>query len=405
VIDWYPEPRGPITVPLRRARLSALLGLTVPDPEVARILQSLGLAVADGPDGWSVSVPTFRVDLAREVDLIEEVGRHHGFDRLEPTFPIMTTAAAPPDPRVSRDHLVRRVITAAGMSEAVTFGFIEAKAAQRFAPGGDAREVVPIANPLSAKFDVLRPSLLPGLVDAVAHNRRHGRRDVSLFEIGAWFTVTGGESRAVAFAWTGAAAAEHWSSPSREVDLFDATGIVERVCSALGVRARLVPATLPYLVPGQAARVIAGDTAVGVVGQVAPAIVDERGAPRQDRIVVAELDLERLAAARDSGDGRVSPLPRHPFVVRDLSIIVPDTLPAEIIRDTIQAAGDGAAAPLVGVAFFDRYRGAGVPDGSVSLSVRLTFQAADRTLTDAEVQQAFDTILAALVSDHGARQR
>jgi phenylalanyl-tRNA synthetase beta chain len=405
VIDCYPEPRGPVTVPLRRARLGALLGLQVADADVTRILRSLGLTVAAAADGWLVTVPTFRVDLRREVDLIEEVGRHYGFDRLEPTFPEMTTAAAPPDPRVSRDHLVRRVITGAGLSEAVTFGFVEAKAAEAFAPGADVSQLVPVANPLSAKFDVLRPSLLPGLIDAVAHNRRHGRRDVGLFEIGSRFSKNGGETRGVAFAWTGSAEPEHWSTASRDVDFFDAKGIVETLCSALGVPVRLEAAAAPYLVPGQAARIMTGSAAVGMVGQVAPAIVDGRGAPRQDRIMAAELDLEELAAARADRTDWVRPMPRHPFVVRDLSVIVSDTLPAEIIHGTIQAASASAAAPLAGIAFFDRYKGTGVPDGSVSISVRLTFQAADRTLTDAEVQQTFEKILAALVTDHGARQR
>jgi phenylalanyl-tRNA synthetase beta chain len=291
------------------------------------------------------------------------------------------------------------------MSEAVTFGFIEEKAAERFAPAEDRAQLVPVANPLSAKFDVLRPSLLPGLVDALAHNRRHGRRDVSLFEIGSRFNGTRGETRGVAFVWTGSAAPEHWSSPAREVDLFDATGVVERLCSALGVQVRVAPATAPYLVSGVAAHVVVADAVVGVVGQLAPAIVDERGAPRQDRIVVAEIDLEHLAEARTGVDERVRPLPRHPSVVRDLSIIVSDALPAEIIHGTIQSAVGSGGAPLAAIAFFDRYKGTGVPDGSVSISVRLTFQAADRTLTDAEVQQTFDRILAALVADHGARQR
>ena len=409
VVDCYPQPRRPIVVTLRRARLAALLGMPVPDASVIRILRSLGLEVTDTPDGWSALVPTFRVDLVREVDLIEEVGRHHGFDKLEPAFPTMTTAAAPPDPRVSRDNLVRGIVSASGLSEAVTFGFIEARAAEPFAPDGDPAQLVAVANPLSGKFDMLRPSLLPGLVDAVAHNRRHGRRDVGLFEIGSRFSRRGGESRGIAFAWTGAAA-EHWSAPSREVDFFDAKGIVELLGAALGVEVRLTPSMTPYFVPGQSANVLAGDAIVGTIGQLVPAIADERGAPRQDRIVAAELDLEGLARARTPHADSVRALPRYPFVVRDLSIIVSESLPAEIIHDTIQAAGGQssarpAGAPLVSASFFDRYKGTGVPDGSVSVSVRLTFQAADRTLTDAEVQTTFDRILAALVIDHGARQR
>jgi phenylalanyl-tRNA synthetase beta chain len=317
----------------------------------------------------------------------------------------MTEAAPAPDPRIIRDHLVRRALTAAGLSEAVTFGFIEEDTARAFAPDGEADALVAVANPLSAKFAMLRPSLLPGLVDAVAHNRRHGRRDVGLFEIGARFTAKDGETRGVGVAWTGSPAPEHWSGASREVDFFDVKGVIERVCALLDSSARLQPITVPFLVPGQAASVAAGETSLGVVGLVSPDIVESRGAPRQDRIFVAELNLDRLVAGRSDGGQGVRPLPRHPFVVRDLSILVVDTLPAEIIRGTIQAAAEQGSAPLVATTFFDRYRGAGVAPGTVSVSVRLTFQAPDRTLTDAEVQESFEGILAALVGEHGAVQR
>ena len=144
---------------------------------------------------------------------------------------------------------------------------------------------------------------------------------------------------------------------------------------------------------------------VGAVGQVLPALVERAGAPKQDAVVAAELDLDAVETLRSAAVEWVKPLPRHPFVVRDLSIVVADALPAEIIRGTIQAAGNGQAAPLVAVVFFDRYQGKGVPDGSISLSIRLTFQAPDRTLTDPEVQSSFEIILAALVREHAAVQR
>jgi phenylalanyl-tRNA synthetase beta chain len=134
-------------------------------------------------------------------------------------------------------------------------------------------------------------------------------------------------------------------------------------------------------------------------------VADARGLPRQDRVYVAELDLDLLARARVASADSTRSLPRHPFAVRDLSIIVADTLPAEIIRGTILAVGRQVSAPLTAVRFFDRYQGKGVPDGAVSISVRLTFQAADRTLTDAEVQQSVDTILTALAHEHRAVQR
>lgn len=405
VVDRYPQPRGPKTLHLRRTRLGVLLGMWVPDEKVERILGSLGLTVTPAADGWDVVAPTFRVDLLREVDLIEEVGRHHGFDKLEPTFPVMSMAAPPPDARIPRDNLVRRVLTAAGLSEAVTFGFIEGEAAHAFAAEGDRAALVGVANPLSAKFDTLRPSLLPGLVDAVSYNRRHGRRDVALFEIGARFTSSTGETRGVGIAWTGAAAPEHWSGTARDVDFFDIAGVVERLCDALGAAPRLEAGAAPYLVEGQAAKVLAGDLSVGLVGLLTPTLAEKRGAPRQDKIFVAEVNLDRLPIGAVEVIEKVRALPRHPSVVRDLSIVVADTLPAENIRGTIQAAGEQALAPLTSIAFFDRYQGKGVAEGAVSLSVRLTFQAPDRTLTDADVQQSFDRILAALVREHSAVQR
>ena len=404
VVDCYPAPRGPRTLHLRRDRITRLFGARVPDADVVRILQGLGLEVRTAADGWDVVAPTYRVDLTREADLIEEVGRHYGFDKLEATFPAVTQPAGAPDARVVRDQLARRIMTGAGFSEAVSFGFIEAKAAELFGDG-----LVPIANPLSAKFDTLRPLLLPGLVDAVAHNRRHGRRDVRLFEIGTRFTARG-ETRAIGVAWTGSAGGEHWSGGAREVDFFDIKGVVEHLCDVLGVPVRLQPHRERFLVPGQAAAILAAsgaaqDTALGIAGQIAPAIADARGLPRQDRVLAAELDLDALWRAKAAAFDAARPLPRHPQVVRDLSFVVADTLPAEIIRGTILAAGRGLRAPLVAASFFDRYQGQGVPQGAVSLSIRLTFQAADRTLTDAEVQQGVDTILAALVAQHAAVQR
>lgn len=406
IVDRYPAPRHPRTIHLRRERLALLLGASVPDPDVERILRNLGLTVTRTPDGWDGVAPTFRVDLQREADLVEEVGRHYGFDRLEARFPALQSPAAPPDPRIARDRGLRHVATAAGLSEAVTFSFIEARAAEAVAgPAG----LVRIANPLSAKFEVLRPSLVPGLLEAVAYNRRRGRADVRLFEIGARFSADGGETRAIGLAWTGAAGAEHWSQPLRKVDFFDVKGVVERICEELNVDVAFEPVEATHLVAGRAARVLAhgaGDpVAIGTLGLAAPALVDVADMPRQDEVYLAEIDLDAAWYVRRPRADAVAPLPRFPAVVRDLSILVADTLPASIIRGTIQAAGAKSAAPLVGVAVFDRYQGKGIPDGSVSVSVRLTFQAPDRTLTDAEIQQGFDTILAALAAGHGAVQR
>ena len=404
LIDRHPKPRQPKALHLRRARLASLLGIEVPDADVIRILGALALTPTPTSDGWDVRAPTFRVDLQREVDLIEEVGRHYGFDKLETAFPPMTAPAPAPSWRITRDLMVRHAMTSAGLSEAVTFGFIQSDVARAFVPDR-IDDLVAVANPLSALFETMRPSLVPGLVDAVAHNRRHGRRDVALFEIGARFTASQGETRGVGLALTGAAEPIHWSGTTREVDFFDAKGIVEQLCAMFDVTPTFETADVPSLVAGQTARILVRSQPVGVVGLLTPAFAESRGAPRQDKIFVTEIDLDRFAGERHDRDEQVRPLPRHPSVVRDLSIVVPDALPAEIIRGTIQAAAASAPAPLVADTFFDRYKGKGIPDGSVSLSVRLTFQAADRTLTDADVQQSVDGIVAALKRAHHAEQR
>jgi phenylalanyl-tRNA synthetase beta chain len=400
IVDRYPARIEPRTVRLRRAKIAGLLGAEVPDADVKRILESLGFTLREGTNGgWDVNVPTRRVDITREVDLIEEVARHYGFDKLPSTFPALTEAPPPIDPRIGRSRHLRSVMTAAGFSEAMTFGFVASAAAAPFAPE---HELVPIANPLSENFAVLRPSALPSLVDAVAHNRRREQRDVRLFEIGARFSRTTGERRSLACAWTGAAHAEHWSGDARDVDFFDMKGVVERMGDGLRLDVTTEANREPWLVAGRSAAVLAGGARVGVMGQLAPAIAEVHGLPSNDAVYVAEIDLDAAEAAAPKDEPRVEPLPRYPSVTRDISILVDATRPADSIRATIR---DAAPATLVQIREFDRYQGKGVPEGQVSLSLHLTFRASDRTLTDAEIQTAMDTILAALKERHAAIQR
>lgn len=411
VIDRYPAPRTPLRLALRRPQIARLLGADVPSVDVERILAGLGFGLtpvrsSKGEEGWLVTVPSWRVDAAREADLIEDIGRHFGYDRLPATFPALDAISPAHDPRIARAALVRETLTGAGFAEAVTFTFIEQAAAAPFAEIGS---LVPIANPLSESFAVLRPSLVPGLVDAVAHNRRRERRDVRLFEIGTAFSATDGETRRVAIAWTGAGAPEHWSDTGREVDFFDMRGAVERLAEAAGTAVDFSTATVDWLVPGRTAAVSAATggpepgLALGVLGQLQPSIAASRGVPGADAIYVAEIDLDRLAASGSGRDDlRVTPLPRYPSIVRDLSILVSDTLPAAAVRGTIRAAAPGE---LESIAEFDRYQGKGIPDGKVSLSFHLTFRAVDRTLTDAEADRSMDAIVAALARDHDANRR
>jgi phenylalanyl-tRNA synthetase beta chain len=399
VVDRYPSPIGGRVVDLHRARITGLFGAPIPDRDVQRILGGLGFTLRDAADGWTVTAPTRRVDIAREIDLIEEIARHFGVDRIPSTFPAMTAAAPRLDPRIERARQLRAILTGAGFSEAVTFGFIGERQAAPFAHEGD---LVPIANPLSENFAVLRPSALPGLVDAVAHNRRREQHDVRLFEVGARFSRALGERRTVACAWTGSIGGGHWSGAGRPVDFFDMKGVATRIADALRVDVRIDTHREPWLVPGRTASMTAGGSQIGVIGQLAPALVEEHGVPQGDAVYVAEIDLDAAEAIARRGDVQIEPLPRYPSITRDISVLVDAALPAATVRSTIRGS---APAILVDVREFDRYQGKGIADGKVSLSLRLTFRSSDRTLTDAEVQQAMDAVISALRTTHGAVQR
>ncbi|MGE5361053.1 MAG: phenylalanine--tRNA ligase subunit beta [Bacteroidales bacterium] len=434
VIDCYPSPRPARQLHLRRNRIAHVIGTAMADATVERVLDGLGFRPRPAGDGWDATAPGWRVDVAREEDLIEEVARHDGYEKIPTTFPPLTSLPPASDPRIDRDTLLRRVMTAAGFSEAITFEFIEQAAAAPFAEGdGPTRRsaptgqnliseagraplshstdvgadlrvgasIVALANPLSEKFAVMRPSLLPGLIDAVAYNRRRELRDIRLFEIGSTFSIERGERRSVAFAWSGAASPEHWSGTGRQADFFDGKGIIENLCQALRAAPRYLPSETPYLVPGRRAALVRDDRQIGFVGQLLPSIAESRDMPAGEDVYVGALDLDALPQQEPVDVTSQSP-PRFPSVVRDLSILVAQTLPAEAVRGTIVAA---APPTLAEVREFDRYHGKGIPDELVSLSFHLTFRAPDRTLTDAEVQQAMDAIVSTLSVEHRAVRR
>ena len=407
VVDCYPAPAKPRQVTLRHARITRVLGETIDQTLVERFLAGLGFKTSRKDGGWDVEVPTFRVDIARETDLIEEVARHYGYDKLPLTFPELRKPPATPLPALDRERLARETLLKAGFTEAVTFSFIERRVAELFA--GDT-ELVPVANPLSEKFSTLRPSLLPGLLESVRHNRHHQVRDVRLFEVGRKFTTSGGEQPSVAFVWTGAAGMDHWSTDEVAVSFFDAKAVAEVLSRAFKMNMAVERVQIPYMIQGRTAQVVgtlagsASETrSVGYVGELAPGVMTALDLPEGDPVFVGEFDLNALASfSSDVESRRVEPLPRFPSIVRDISIIVDEYLPAAKVRGTIRSA---APATLAGVREFDRYQGKGIPEGRTSLSLRLTFQSPERTLTDAEVQEAMEDILAALIKDHGAVQR
>jgi len=407
IVDQFPKPAAPVIVQLRHHRIGHLLGQVIDETFVISILTRLGFAPrtepGTAPPIWKVTVPTFRVDVSREEDLIEEVARHYGYDRLPPTFPALTLPASPAGPWRDRDQLVRRVLTGCGFSEAITYAFIERRTA--LAVHTDEQDIVTLKNPMSEKDTVLRPSLLPGLVDSLIHNRRRERQDIRLFEIGSRFRYSDGETPALALAMTGASIPQHWSGPERETDLFDLTGVLTQLCDGFGKEIILEPDTADHLVPGRTAKVQLkiGDrtTALGILGQLDPEFANAQGLTGSAAVFVAELDLQPLTTAAGH-HLQATPVPRQPSITRDLSIEIDEALPAAQVRDTIRAPGGPT---LVSVKEIDRYQGQGIAAGAVSLSIRLTFRAPDRTLTDAEAQSSTDEIVSALVLDHRAKLR
>jgi phenylalanyl-tRNA synthetase beta chain len=400
--DLYPRVAAPRHLALRRARIAGLLGQEIPDGDVTRALESLGFGLTPAADGWQVDVPSFRVDIAREADLIEEVGRHWGFDRIPASLPPLLGAPPPQSLASAQEVRLRGLALGAGLQEAVTFTFIERAAGEPFVAADE--QLVAIANPLSEKMAVLRPSLLPGLLDALVYNKRREADEVRFFELGSVFH-TRGESTAFGWVLTGRRRT-HWADDASVVDFFDALGIAALLAGAFGFDAARITAVraddLPWYVRGRSARIVVDGVAgaIGHVGQLRPAVVAARGLD-VGAIVGGEIDLGAIEASQrqDQTSEVIRAIPRYPSIVRDLSILVSNRLPAANVRGTIRA---NAPSTLVSLREFDRYDGKGVPADQVSLSFRLTFRHPDRTLTDEDVQRAMDGIVDALAREHNA---
>ncbi len=420
IINHYPVPFEKSSIRLRHSRLRRLLGQTIEKELLVRLLENLGFKLVplvgpelpDDDNWWNVEVPSHRIDVHREADIIEEIARHYGYDRLPTTFPPLTQPPDPIGPWLEQARLIRRILTISGFSEAITFTFIDRSAAVAF---HQERELVELANPLSEQLTVLRPSLLPGIIDSLVYNRRRERHDIRLFELGNCFSLVDGEIPRVAMICTGASNADHWSGPTRSLDLFDIKGVVERLCNAFGVKPEFDVLSNQTLVPGRAASVRAKPTPpegsdgskqieLGNFGQLSPTVAEAHGFPSKiDEVYVAEIDLRALTQINLSRDSfRVKPPPRYPSMVRDLSILLDESLPASSVRESIRSV---AGQTLAEIKEFDRYRGEGIPKGLVSLSLRLTFQSSERTLTDTEVQQTMTAVVSALEKTYNASVR
>jgi phenylalanyl-tRNA synthetase beta chain len=392
LIDQHPAPRPRRTALFRPARANALLGVPVPPERGQRILDGLGFVVRESVEGLSAEIPSWRGDVSREVDLVEEVGRHHGLDKIPSTVP-PGRGAEGLRPWQSRLRAVREALAGAGLMEVITYAFVSDRAASGLVPPR-----VALRNPLSDEQAVLRTSLVvPGLVSVLQTNLRRGRRDAHVFEVGRVFEQGGGdwpvrEVERVAMLLAGSNRPAHWSGRPRKADFFDATGALHVLAQRLGLplwELRAGEELPPFLHPGKSAEVWSGGERIGYVGAVHPQQAEAW--ELRDETIVAELDLQPLLQPRPAS--RFRALPRFPMVARDLSI----ACDASVTAGRIEAAIRSAAGDLLReVWVVDRYEGAPLKPGTVSVTVTLQYQHPARTLTGDEVQASVRRVMDAL---------
>ena len=389
----------PAAVTLRRARLKRVLGVTVDDAEVARIFTALGMQVTPTTDGWQTTAPSSRFDIEREEDLIEEVARIFGYDNIPTDTPTgALTLAIEPEARIG-ELALREQLAARGYYEAVNLSFV---AADLLARWGFTERLVPLANPLSADLAVMRPSLLPGLIEALRHNRARQQERVRLFEVARVFAQGNPpvETPSVAMVACGSARAEQWGEVSRPLDFHDLKGDLDALIAWGGepqrwsVHADGLPG---WLHPGRGARVARDGETVGYLGALHPQLAKalDLGADAH----VLELALEPLLARRLP---KAQPVPRFPAVRRDIAMDLPEEISWSQIEQTVRGS---LGERLKELCLFDRYSGKGVESGRKSLAMGLILQDASRTLTDDDADRCVREAIAALEQSCKAKLR
>ena len=387
-------------ITLRASRIRRLLGMEMAPADVTDILARLGIVGEEAAPGeWRVRAPPFRPDLSIEADLIEEVGRVHGYDRIPNRAPVSALRMRPRAEAGPGIAAVREVLVARGYQEAVTFSFVDAGLQQAMAP---AEAAIPLRNPISSEMAVMRHQIWPGLVRAMRYNTHRQHTRVRLFETGLVFRRSADAVRqeaVVAGLATGPLNPEQWAESPRDCDFFDVKGDVE----ALLERGRMEgtvsfeAAPLPALHPGRSARVVHDGISIGSLGEVHPEL--SRAWKHAAPVYLFELSLPVLCAGRRL---RCEPLPRHPAVRRDLAVVVDESVSVEALKGCVGQAGVDV---LENLELFDVYRGEGIDPGKKSLAIAICFRHGSRSLVDEEVEEGLRTITSALGKHLGAALR
>ncbi len=391
-VDAYPTKFQARQVTLRHPKVEQLLGVRILPGESTNYLRRLGLSlVNETAEACTLAIPGFRLDLKREVDLIEEVARLYGVDRIPSTPPRGAIGSNAYDALHDTLAEARRILSALGLDEAQGQTLIGAASAKR-----SAANTVSLENPLSSDMDVLRPSLLPGLLESLRHNLTHRNNAVALFELGRVFTDVNGqprEERRIAMAISGSRNPPFWSGADREsvCEIFDLKGIVESFLEQFGVRGvgySRRNETTPLFV--ESAQVSLGKQGLGEMGHLVPSLA--RGYDLRDPVFLAELNLDLLIARRNA-EKSFRPLPAFPTVRRDVAMLVPETTTHERVLGVVKQS---KPANLESVELFDVFRGRNVPEGQKSMAYAFTYRSPERTLTDQEVNAAHQALVSQL---------
>ena len=395
-IDLYPQPVAARALTLRPSRANAILGTTLDEAAIIHSLRRLGLTVDASGEPLKVSVPPFRPDLTQEIDLIEEVGRMIGYETLPETLPPARGGGGGDTPQGTLAARLRTILISLGLSEALTHSLA---APSPFEDPREESRCVVIRQALSAELSGLRQSLVPNLLDALARNLRQRQPAVQIFEVGKVFDKGEAadsyiETRHVAAVLTGL-----------DVDFFTAKGVVESLAAAMHLNGlRFAADTRPQMHPARCASISLSSKVIGYVAEVdLDAVKEYLDVPGTvGRVAVFELNADALLPELNH-TSHYMPLPRFPAVSRDIAVLVDAAVPYALLETTAREAADGTLTEAIGLQSV--YTGERVPAGKKSVALRLTFRAANRTLTDAEVDAQMAAVESLLAERAGAERR
>jgi phenylalanyl-tRNA synthetase beta chain len=395
VAEAHLPERNPVL--LRRARLAMLLGHAVPDAEVERILEGLGIRLAPTDEGWEAVPPSHRFDIAIEADLIEEVARVHGYDLLPEARGAGAAALGEASESRVPGARLADMLAARGYQEVVTYSFVDPALQAQLFPG---QPTLPLSNPISSELSDMRVSLWPGLVHTLKRNlsRRQGR--LRIFEQGLRFIIEDDELKqlnTISGLLAGSRLPEQWGAPSIGIDFHDAKGDVEALLGLTAAEFSFAAAEHPALHPGQCARILRDGREAGWIGALHPRLV--RALDLERAPLLWELDEATSFAAELPSFREIS---RYPAIRRDIAMVVDESIPVQALRDAIRSAG---GALLTESKVFDVYSGDRIDSGRKSVAFGLILQESSRTLTDEEADRVVAAVVGRLASEFGARMR